>query len=75
MEQDTRFNKYNKLDNLKQEVVKDLHVEDTLNQNIYMGDIPSNMVNKIKNSGNVGGEMVKRMIETAEKNLAQNYKK
>lgn len=64
-----------KLENLKQEVIKDLDVEDKMNQNIYMGDIPSNMINKIKNSGNVGGEMVKRMIEIGEKKLMENTKK
>lgn len=64
-----------KLENLKQKVVKDLGVEDKLNQNIYMGNIPSNMINKLKSSGNVGGEMVKRMIEIAETNMVENFKK
>lgn len=69
------YNSCGKLNNLKHEVVKDLGIEDKLNQNIYMGDIPSNMINKLKSSGNVGGEMVKRMIEIAERNMIEGSKK
>lgn len=42
-------------------------------RNVYMGDVPSNEVNRIKISGNVGGEMVRRMVEAAEKICNVNF--
>lgn len=63
-----------KLDRFKMEVAEDMGIDSFFdNKRPDMGNVPSNSVNKIKNSGNVGGEMVKRMIEAAEKNMV-DYK-
>lgn len=58
-----------KLEKFKMEVANDMGLDNIESRNAYMGDVPSNVVNKIKNSGNVGGEMVRRMVEAAEKNM------
>ena len=50
----------NKLDNLKSEVANSLNVN--LKQG-YNGDLTS------REAGSIGGEMVKRMISYAEKNM------
>ena len=63
-----------KLERFKMEVAQDMALDNIERKNAYMGDIPSNGINLIKNSGNVGGEMVKRMIEAAEKNMVNNNK-
>jgi small acid-soluble spore protein D (minor alpha/beta-type SASP) len=62
-----------KLDRFKMEVAEDMGIDSFFDgKSPYMGDVPSNAVNKIKNSGNVGGEMVKRMIEAAERNMVDH---
>ena len=61
-----------KLEKFKMEVAEDMGLGNIESSNAYMGDVPSGMVNKIKNSGNVGGEMVRRMVEAAEKNMVDN---
>lgn len=61
-----------KLEKFKMEVAKDMSVENNMKKHENMGDVPSSMVNKIKNSGNVGGEMVKRMVEAAEKDMVKH---
>ncbi|WP_298845280.1 alpha/beta-type small acid-soluble spore protein [Clostridium sp.] len=58
-----------KLQKFKMEVANDMAMDNVHSRNAYMGDVPSNEVNRIKNSGNVGGEMVRRMVEAAEKNM------
>jgi len=63
-----------KLEKFKMEVAEDMGLGNIESKNEYMGDVPSGVVNKIKNSGNVGGEMVRRMVEAAEKNMADNNK-
>ena len=63
-----------KMERFKMEVAEDMGLNNIESKNVYMGDVPSNSVNKIKNSGNVGGEMVKRMIEAAEKNMVDYNK-
>jgi len=63
-----------KLEKFKIEVAQDMAIDNIASRNVYMGDVPSNTVNRIKNSGNVGGEMVKRMVEAAEKNMVNNKK-
>ena len=63
-----------KLEKFKMEVAEDMGLDNVANRNVDMGDVPSNIVNKIKNSGNVGGEMVRRMVEAAEKNMVDNNK-
>ncbi|GCD10934.1 alpha/beta-type small acid-soluble spore protein [Clostridium tagluense] len=63
-----------KLEKFKMEVAEDMGLGDIENKSVYMGDVPSGIVNKIKNSGNVGGEMVRRMVEAAEKNMVDNNK-
>lgn len=62
------------LEKFKIEVAKDMALENIESKNQYMGDVPSGVVSKIKNSGNVGGEMVKRMVETFEKDIAKEDK-
>ena len=61
-----------KLQRFKMEVAEDMALDNIESRKVDMGDVPSNIVNKIKNSGNVGGEMVKRMVEAAEKNMVDN---
>ena len=51
------------------EVANDMAMDNIYSKNAYMGDVPSNEINRMKNSGNVGGEMVRRMVEAAEKNM------
>ena len=63
-----------KLEKFKMEVAEDMGLNSFESKNVYMGDVTSNAVNKIKNSGNVGGEMVRRMVEAAEKNMVDNNK-
>ena len=63
-----------KLEKFKMEVAEDMGLTSFESKNVYMGDVTSNAVNKIKNSGNVGGEMVRRMVEAAEKNMVDNNK-
>ncbi len=58
-----------KLEKFKMEVAEDMGIGNIESKSEYMGDVPSGIVNKIKNSGNVGGEMVRRMVEAAEKNM------
>lgn len=63
-----------KLEKFKMEVAEDMALDTVANRNVYMGDVPSNEVNRIRNSGNVGGEMVRRMVEAAEKNMVNDNK-
>ncbi|MGK0465984.1 small, acid-soluble spore protein, alpha/beta type [Clostridium sp.] len=63
-----------KLEKFKMEVAEDMALDNIASRNVDMGDVPSNIVSKIKNSGNVGGEMVRRMVEAAEKNMVDNNK-
>ena len=63
-----------KLEKFKIEVAEDMAIDNIASRNEYMGNVPSNAVNRIKNSGNVGGEMVKRMVEAAEKNMIDSKK-
>lgn len=63
-----------KLERFKMEVAEDMALDNIASKNVSMGDVPSNTVNKIKNSGNIGGEMVRRMVESAEKNMINNNK-
>ena len=63
-----------KLEKFKMEVTEDMAFDNIASSNVDMGDVPSNIVSKIKNSGNVGGEMVRRMVEAAEKNMVDNNK-
>ncbi|MGE5628937.1 MAG: small, acid-soluble spore protein, alpha/beta type [Solirubrobacterales bacterium] len=57
------------LDKFKMEVARDMSVQDKIQANVNMADMPSSTINKMKNSGNVGGEMVRRMVESYENNL------
>lgn len=63
-----------KLERFKMEVAQDMALDNIASKDVYMGDIPSKTVNKIKNSGNIGGEMVRRMVEAAEKNMIDSNK-
>ncbi|HEY8889075.1 MAG TPA: alpha/beta-type small acid-soluble spore protein [Clostridium sp.] len=63
-----------KLEKFKMEVAQDMAIDNIQSRNVNMSDVASNAVNKIKNSGNVGGEMVKRMVEAAEKNMVDQNK-
>lgn len=51
------------LDQFKYEVAREMHL--TIPEDHYWGDIPS------AQCGAVGGQMVRKMIEMAEQNLAQ----
>jgi small acid-soluble spore protein D (minor alpha/beta-type SASP) len=63
-----------KLEKFKMEVAEDMGLDNVANRNVSMGDVPSNEINRIRNSGNVGGEMVRRMVEAAEKNMVNGNK-
>ncbi|MGH4122091.1 MAG: small, acid-soluble spore protein, alpha/beta type [Clostridium sp.] len=63
-----------KLEKFKMEVAEDMGLGNIESKSEYMGDVPSEIVSKIKNSGNVGGEMVRRMVEAAEKNMVDSNK-
>ncbi len=63
-----------KLEKFKMEVAEDMALDNIASRNVDMGDVPSNEVNRIRNSGNVGGEMVRRMVEAAEKNMVNGNK-
>lgn len=54
-----------KLDKFKVEVAKDMALENVMNRKQFGND---------KNSGNVGGEMVKRMVKAAEENMTGGKK-
>lgn len=58
------------LEKFKMEVAQDMSLENKLNKQ-NLGNLPNSVVSKITNSGNIGGEMVKRMVEAAEKNMAE----
>lgn len=58
-----------KLNKFKAEVAKDMGLEDQTNEHEYRGDIPSKIIGKMANAGNVGGEMVKRMIASVEQQM------
>lgn len=62
------------LEKFKTEVATDMALENIENKKQNMGDLPSSMTNKITNSGNVGGEMVKRMVASFENNIANKEK-
>lgn len=63
-----------KLEKFKMEVAEDMALDNVASRNVDMGDVPSNEVNRIRNSGNIGGEMVRRMVEAAEKNMVNGNK-
>lgn len=56
------------LDNLKYEIAEELNLGVHQGSEDYWGKVTS------RNCGNVGGEMVKRMIALAEKDLASGKK-
>jgi len=58
------------LDKFKIEVAKDMAVENYYNNNEYKGDYTTKTVGKMATAGNVGGEMVKRMIASVEQQMA-----
>lgn len=59
------------LEKFKTEVAKDLGVDMNDDSNSpYMGSIPSKVAGKMGRGGNVGGEMVKRMIAEQERKMA-----
>jgi hypothetical protein len=66
------------LDKFKQEVAGDLGIKPSQMENKpYMGNITAQQAGKIgsfQNAGNVGGEMVKRMIQQSEKQMAEKNK-
>jgi len=67
------------LDYLKMEVANELGLNPSASiDNPYMGNVTAKnagLMAGIKNVGNVGGEMVKRMIAQAEMELANREKK
>lgn len=67
------------LNKMKMEVAQELGVNVHNNpKNNYLGNLPSKdagMMGQIENAGNVGGEMVRRMIEESERRLAEENRK
>lgn len=62
------------LNNFKMEVAKDMGLQNKIQQDNkknkeYMGNKASKTVGKMATAGNLGGEMVKRMIEEEEKKM------
>jgi len=67
-----------KLDQMKTEIADEFGVPQTPNAGNDLGNMPSReagMMGAVKNAGNVGGEMVRRMIEEKERELANNPNK
>lgn len=66
------------LDKFKQEVATDLGINTSQMENKpYMGNITAKQAGKMgsfQNAGNVGGQMVKRMIEQSERQMAEQNK-
>ncbi len=59
------------LDEFKEEVAKEIGL-DTINDNSYKGDITAKeagMLGRMTNGRNIGGEMVRQMIENAERQM------
>ncbi|MCY6372562.1 alpha/beta-type small acid-soluble spore protein [Clostridium ganghwense] len=57
------------LNKFKIEVAKDMGLEEQTEEHEYMGDVPTKIASKMARGGNVGGEMVKRMIASVESNM------
>lgn len=57
------------LNRFKMEVAQEMGLDAFENRNISMADTPTNVVGRMKNAGNVGGEMVKRMVASFEQQL------
>lgn len=67
-------NARDELDKLKMEVANELGIQNNQNtKETYLGNLSTKQTGQkaeLKNVGNIGGEMVKRMIAQAEKELA-----
>lgn len=64
------------LNQFKMEIAHELGIEDQTAEHGYLGDITAKQAGEMGNTrgGNIGGEMVRRMIELAEKNMIQKNK-
>jgi len=66
------------LDKMKMEVAQELGVNLHPNTHNYLGNLPpydTDMSGNIENAGNIGGDMVRRMIEESERRLAEEKRK
>lgn len=67
--------KEKELEQFKIEVAKDMIMENrNLSKELSMGNTSSKAINKMSTAGNIGGQMVKRMIEDVENKMADKYK-
>ncbi|MGY0373113.1 small, acid-soluble spore protein, alpha/beta type [Clostridium sp. JNZ J1-5] len=62
------------LEKFKMEVAKDMGLEGYTDKHEYMGDTPSKIVGRMANAGNVGGEMMRRMIASVEQQMVDKKK-
>lgn len=63
------------LNRFKMEVAHDLGVEYREEVQRSMGDMKSSAIGRMSSAGNVGGEMVKRMIAAVEQDMANKTSK
>lgn len=71
--------KKDKLNNFKMEVAKELGLENQTSEydsnHGYMGDVPSKIAGKMGRAGNLGGQMVKEMIASIERDMVNKRNK
>jgi hypothetical protein len=71
--------KKDKLNKFKMEVAKELGLENQTSEygsdHGYMGDVPSKIAGKMAKAGNLGGQMVKEMIASVERDMVNKSKK
>lgn len=60
------------LNRFKMEVAQEMGLEGYTGEHEYMGDTPSKIVGRMANAGNVGGEMVRRMVASFEQEMVNN---
>ncbi len=67
--------KYESMHKLKMETAKDIGINlENTNNKPYMGNMTSNVASKMGVGGNLGGEMVKRIIQEQEQKMTKEKK-
>ncbi|WP_050607926.1 small, acid-soluble spore protein, alpha/beta type [Clostridium niameyense] len=67
--------KEKELEEFKIEVAKDMIMENrNLSKELSMGNTSSKAINEMSTAGNIGGQMVKKMIKDIENKMADKYK-
>ncbi|NEZ46963.1 small, acid-soluble spore protein, alpha/beta type [Clostridium niameyense] len=67
--------KEKELEEFKIEVAKDMIMENrNLSKELSIGNTSSKAINEMSTAGNIGGQMVKKMIKDIENKMADKYK-